>query len=138
MRIKSVDGAVYDFTPALYALIMSKHPRPNQWNSRDYQAYKSLSAQTKVRLFPNSAGAVRSHATWKYKQMLRKMVPPGKKIEEEESEDTDDAASTASESSTVEPDFKPSTSGVELDFAMSPAHTRSGKAKKEKDREPFL
>ena len=53
----TVDGALYEFTPGLRVLIMLKHPRPNQWDSRDYQAYKSLCAQTKVRLFPNQAGA---------------------------------------------------------------------------------
>ena len=62
---------------------MSKHPQPNQWNSIDYQAYKPLCAQTKVRSFPNQAGAARPHAIWKYKRMLRKMVLPGERIAEE-------------------------------------------------------
>ena len=69
-------------------LMMSKHPRPNQWNSRDYQGYKSLCAQTKVRSFPNQSGAARPHATWKYMHMLRKMVISGERIIEEESEDS--------------------------------------------------
>ena len=86
----NVDDTEYDFTPGLHALIMSKHPRPNQWNSNDYQAYKSLCAQTKVSTFPNQAGAARPHATWKYKYMLRKMIIPGERIVEEEYDDSDD------------------------------------------------
>ena len=83
----TVDDTVYDFTPVLQGMIMSKHPRISQWPSRDYQAYKSLSKQTKVRLFPNSAGAARPHATLKYNHLLRKMIVPGEMlVEEEESE----------------------------------------------------
>ena len=59
----SVDGTEYDLTPSLCALILLKRPRTTQWNSRDYQAYKSLCKQTKVRLFQNSAGAARPHFT---------------------------------------------------------------------------
>ena len=53
----TVDDTVYDLTPGLYAFIMQKHPRISQWPSRDYQAYKSLCKQTKIRLFPNSTCA---------------------------------------------------------------------------------
>ena len=129
----TADDTVYDFTPGLYALIMLKHPRISQWPSGDYQAYRSLCAQTKVRLFPNSAGAARPHATWKCKKMLRKMVVPGEKIVEEEYEDSEDTGtasigdigeSLSSDSSILSPG--------------SPTHTRSyGKANKTKDREPF-
>ena len=54
----------------------------------DYQGYKSLCAQTKVRSFPNPTGTARQHTTWKYKHILRKMVMPGERITEE-SEDSD-------------------------------------------------
>ena len=47
----TVDGVVHDFTLGLHVLIMSKHPRLNQWNSNDYQTYKLRCAQTKS--FPN-------------------------------------------------------------------------------------
>ena len=67
---------------------MQNHPRISQWPRRDYPSYKSLCQQTKVTSHPNSAGAARPHATWKYKHMLRKMVVPGEKIVKEE-EDTD-------------------------------------------------
>ena len=80
-RTLSVDDREYDFTPGLHALIMSKHPLPKQYDSNDYRVYKSLCAQSNVRSFPNPAGAVRPHATWKYKYMLRKMVRPGERIE---------------------------------------------------------
>ena len=70
-----------------HALIMRKKTHHNQWTSRDYPAHKSLCAQTKVRLFPNPEGATRPHATWKYKNMLRKMVMPEERIVEEESEE---------------------------------------------------
>ena len=42
----TVGDTVCDFTRSIHALIMSKHPQPNQWNYNDYQAYKSLCAQT--------------------------------------------------------------------------------------------
>ena len=47
--ILNVDGVEYNLTPGLHTLILQKHPRPNQWTSVDYQAYKYLSIQTKVR-----------------------------------------------------------------------------------------
>ena len=129
----TVDDTVYDFTPGLQAFIMQKHPRISQWPSSDYQAYKSLCKQTRVRLFPNSAGAARPHATGECKHALRKMIVPGENIvekESEESEDTDSAStgdigeSLSSDSNMLSP--------------ASPAHTRSyGKAKNTKDREPF-
>ena len=67
--------------------------------------------------------------------MLRKMVIPGERIEEEEeeSEDTDDA-------DTAPMGGEPSAGILEPDFTVlsSPAHTRSyRKAKKEKDSKPF-
>ena len=51
-----VDGVKYKFTPGLVALIGLKRPRPIQWNSSDYKAYKELVAQTKVKSFTNRAG----------------------------------------------------------------------------------
>ena len=73
---------------------MWKHPQPSQWNSNDYQAYKSFCAQTKVRSFPNQADTARPRATWKYKHMLRKMFIPGERITKEGvSEDSDDTDS---------------------------------------------
>ena len=91
--IQSIDK----LTPRLKALIMLKHPRPLQFNSNDYQVYKSLVTQTKVNSFPNRAGTARQHATWKWKHMLKKMVISGERIAEEgESEDTDDADSVES------------------------------------------
>ena len=92
-----VDGAKYKLTPDLLELITNKHPRAGQWKTNDYQVYKSLVAQTKEKSFPNRAGTARSHATWKWKHMIRKMVIPGDRItEEEESEDTDGTDSMAS------------------------------------------
>ena len=141
IKTLTVVGTVYDFTPGLHALIMLKHQRADQWNSHDYQAYKSLSAQTKVRLIPNSAGATRPHATWKYKHVLRKMVVPGDRITEEsgDSEDTDTASIGDTGESSSSPSILSSDSGIlSPDIPPSPAHTSShGKAKKTKDREPF-
>ena len=71
-------------------LLVLKHPRPTQFNSNDYKAYKSLVTQTKVKSFPNRAGTARPHTTWKWKHMLRKMVIPEERIVEVESEDNDD------------------------------------------------
>ena len=65
---------------------MQKKTHPSQWTTSDYPAYNSLCAQTKVRLFPNPEGATRPHDTWKYKQMLRKMVMPRERITEESEE----------------------------------------------------
>ena len=92
----TVDDTEYKFISCLEALLMLKHPRPTQFNSNDYKAYKSLVAQTEVKSFPNRAGTARPHATWKWKHMFRKMVIPGKRIAEGESEDTGDADSVES------------------------------------------
>ena len=90
----SVDGTEYDLTPDLPAFIMRKHPQISQWSSSDYRAYKSLSAQTKVRSHPNPEGTARPRATWKYKHMLRRK--PGESIAEEETntDDTDTVPNT--------------------------------------------
>ena len=74
-----VDGRKYDFTPGFQALIMQNHPLISHWPSSDYQIYKSLSAQTKVKSHPNPEGAARPRSTWKYKHLLRKMVVHGGK-----------------------------------------------------------
>ena len=73
------DGTDYKLTPCLEVLIVQKHPRPTQYDSNDYRVYKSLCAQIKVRTFPNQVGAARTHATWKYKHMLRRMVISGER-----------------------------------------------------------
>ena len=112
---------------------MSKHPRPNHWDSNNYQAYKSLCAQTKIRSFPNPAGAAPPHATWKYKHLLRKM-------KSDDSDDTDTASiGDIGKSSTgmPSPDSGILSPGTP-DIPRSPAHTRSyGEAKKTKDIESF-
>ena len=74
-----VDDTDYQLTSGLVALIhdlCSGNPR--------------ISAHTNVKSSPNRAGTARSHAMWKWKHMLRKMVIPGERIDEEGSEDTDD------------------------------------------------
>ena len=93
-------------------------------------------------------GKGRSHVTWKWKHMFRKMVIPAERIAEEgESEDTDDTDSVESypniasigdivESSDISSPgiLSPDTPGPNI---PSPAHAPSyGKAKKE-DRGPF-
>ena len=60
-----VDHTEYKITLDLEALIVLKHPRATQYNSNDYNAYKSIVAQSKVNSFPNKVGATRPHATWK-------------------------------------------------------------------------
>ena len=135
-------------------LITKKHPRAGQWNSNDYQVYKSLVAQTEVKSFPNRTGASRPHATWKWKHMLKKMVISGERIAEVEPEDTDDTDSMGpypdiasigdiGESSDISsPGILSSDSGISSSGPSIPLslHTRSyGKARKtKKDREPFL
>ena len=96
MGNKVVDDTQYKLTPRLLVLITNIHPRDGQWKANDYQVYKSLVAQTKVKSFPSSAGTARPHATWKWKHMIRKMVIPGERIAEAESEDTDDTDSVES------------------------------------------
>ena len=78
-RCKWIDfNTEYKLTPGLLVLITNKHPCHIQYNSNDYKVYKSLVAQTKVKSLPNMAGnAARSHATWKWKHVFRKMVIPG-------------------------------------------------------------
>ena len=99
-------------------MIILKHPRPIQFNSSDYKAYKSLVAQTNVKPFPNRAGNA---------------VILGERVEEVESEDTDDI-DTASIGYIGDSGILPPGSSIPL-----PVHTRSyGKAKKTKDRETFL
>ena len=79
-----VDDVEYDLTPGLHTLIMQKHSRPNQWTSGDYQVYKYLSMQTKVRSHSILKGVTRPRSTWKYKYMLKEMIVPGESIVEEE------------------------------------------------------
>ena len=137
----TVDDTVYDLTSGLWAFIVQKHPQVSQWPSHDYQAYKSLCQQTKIRSHPNPDGATRPHATWKYEHMLRKMVVPGEKIvEEEESEDSEDTDTASigdigeSSPSILSSDY----SILSPDIPPSPSHTRSyGEAKKSKVRGAF-
>ena len=146
----TVDGTVYDFTRGLEVLIMLKHPRPTQYDDdTDLRVYRSLVIQTKVRSHPNPAGAARPRGTWKYKQMLRKMVLLGERIEEEETEDSEGiyTASLGNISELLPPSDTDSIRGFDesIDSGIlsppSPANTRShGKARKAKDREekPFI
>ena len=72
--------------------------------------------------------------------MLRKMVIPGERIEEEESRDSDDTdtASIGDINESSSDILSPDSGILSPDIPPSPAHTRSyGKAKKTKDREPF-
>ena len=91
-KILTVDYTVYKLTPDLLELITNKHPRLGQYNNNDEGVYRSLVVQTRVKSFPNRTAGDRPHATWKWKQLLKKMVIPGERITEEEegSEDTDD------------------------------------------------
>ena len=99
-----VDDTDYKFTPGLRALITLKQPQSTQWNSNVYREYNKLVAQTKVRSFATKTGNTRPHATWKWKQLSKKMVilveripEEGEEEEEEEgSGDTDDADTTSS------------------------------------------
>ena len=135
--ILDVDGVEYDLTSGLHTLIVQKHPRPNQWTSGDYHAYKYLSIQTKVGSHPNPRGVARPRSTWKYKHMLRKMIVPGDSIVDEESEDSEDSAAGESTDSSSPP-IKPGLFTKSTSEPPSPAHTRSdGKARKTKDREAF-
>ena len=112
----------------------------------DYQVYKELVAQTKVKSFPNKTGTARTHATWKWKHMLKKMVIPGDRIVEHgESEDTDTDSVESSPDPASMGDIGESTPDMLSPYSdiespgpskLSPLHTRaygrtkSGKAKK--------
>ena len=64
-KVITVDDREYKLTPGILVLITQTHPRAVQWNSKDYKAYKSLVAQTKVKSFQNRiTGAARPHASW--------------------------------------------------------------------------
>ena len=132
------------------------------------QVYKSLVGQTKVKSFPNRTGTARPHVTSKWKHMIRKMVIPGERIaKEEEYEDTEKtnsvesyhdnasigdidrtapgvltSVSDISSPGILSPGILSSDSGIASPGTPgmpSPVHTRShGKAKKTKDKEPFL
>ena len=58
----SVDDTEFKLTPGLVVLITQKHPRPTQYNSNDYKTYKSLVAQTNVKLFLNMTATARPNA----------------------------------------------------------------------------
>ena len=124
----TVGDREYDLTPGLHTLIVQKHPRPNQWTSGDYQAYKSLAAQTKVKSHPNPRGVARPRSTWKYKHMLKIMIVPGESIPEEESEDSEgtdtDSMGDISEPDILSPVIMSSDSGI-MSPGPSPAHIRS-------------
>ena len=51
-EILTVDDTEYNLAPGLRVLVSSKHLRPGQWKTDDYQVYKSPVAQTKVRSNP--------------------------------------------------------------------------------------
>ena len=123
-KILTVDGREYDLTPGVRPIITKKHPQPSQWSFSDYQVYKSLCQQTKVRSHLNPEGAARPHATWKYKHMLKKMVVPGEKIVEEEYEESKDT-DTASIGDSSSISFRKSRSGPPSVVIPppSPAHT---------------
>ena len=95
-KILTVYDTVYKLTPGLLELITNKHPRLDHYNSNGEGVYRSVVAQTSVKSFPNRTAGDRPHATWKWKQLLRKMVIPGEMIGEE-SGDTDDADSVESD-----------------------------------------
>ena len=99
-KIVTVDDTVYKLTSGLLKLITNKHPRLGLYNNNDKGVYRSLVAQTRVRSFPNKTIGARPHATWKWKQLLKKMVIPGEMIVEE-SRDTDDADSAESDIASV-------------------------------------
>ena len=137
----TVGDREYDLTPGIHTLIVQKHPQRNQWTSGDYQAYKSLAAQTKVKSYPNPRGVTRPCSTWKYKHMLKRMIVPGESIPEEESEDSEgtdtDSMGDISEPGILSPVIMSSDSGI-MSPGPSPAHTRSyGKARKKKYRGAF-
>ena len=107
---------------------------------------------TKVKSLPNRAGTARPHATWKWKNMLKKMAVPVERIAEDEvPENTDDTDSVESypdipsigDIGRTAPGILTSNSDISSPGTPSlsiptPAHTLSyGKAKKTKDREPF-
>ena len=154
-KILTADDTVYKLTPGLLELIINKYPRLGHYNSNAEGVYRSLVAQTSVKSFPNRTVGDRPHATWKWRQLLKKMVIPGE-MRGEESGDTDGAESdiasvgdigepsgrTAPGITTSDSDMlSPGSSISSPDYGMSPspAHTRSyGKAAKpKKDRDPF-
>ena len=69
----SADDTEYKLTPGLFVLIPKKHPRAGQWNSNDYQVYKSRVAQTRVKLFPNRTGAARPTLNTGHNQLAIKV-----------------------------------------------------------------
>ena len=137
-------------TPGLFVLITNKHPRAGQWKTKDYQVYKSLVAQPKVNHF--RAGTARPHAAWKWKHIIKKMAIHVERIAEEGSEDTDDTDSVESypdiasigdigrtAPGILTSDCDISSPGTPGPSIPSPVNTSShGKAKRTKDREPFL
>ena len=134
-----VDDKEYKLTPGLRVLILYKKPRHQHYSSVDYSTYKALVAQTWVRAFPNTTtGSTRPHSTWKWKHMLKNMVVPGDRVDEE-SEDSDTGIGSSQalgqSSSSVDSGIF-STMSSQSDF--SPISPRSsGKAKKKKSREAF-
>ena len=144
---------MYKLTPGLLELITNKHPRLDQYNSNE-GVYESLVAQTRVKSFLNRTTGDRPHATWKWKQLLKKMVIPGERKvgETRDTDDTDSMSDTDSLGDTESPGAaSPASTRKALDgsssFGMSPlpspvrirsrtappshTHTRSyGKTKK--------
>ena len=129
----TVGDTEYDLTHGLWAFIMQKHYQVSQWPSRDYRA------QTKVKSRPNIRGSTLPRATWKYKHMLKSMTVPGESIPEEESGDTDgtDTDSMGYIYESLPADAGILSPGPIMSPGPSSARTRSGKARKTKDRLPF-
>ena len=58
-KILTVDDTEYKLTSGLQVLITNKHPQPDQWKPNDYQVYKLLVAQSRVRAFLNRTDGAR-------------------------------------------------------------------------------
>ena len=138
-----VEGEKYNLTPGIDALITHRQPEREDYTDDDFTTYRALVEQTNAKTTPNHAGVRYPYETWKWRHMLGKMFTPIESLPDEEGETEDiegtntssmeDSPSPASshKSWPPSPDISPPPS------PPSPVRTRSGNARKTKDREPF-
>ena len=136
----STEDNEYDYTAGLQELIWLKHPRV--YTLGDMAEYVGLIGDTLAVKYTNPKGSSEPNRTWKYRHIFAAQHVPLEKVVEEKHEDSggygdsQDIETTSSGGDSTET-ASIGDIGETADSGFSPLSTRSGKARKPKDRLPF-
>ena len=130
----STEDNEYDYTAGLQELIWLKHPR--FYTPEDMEEYEVLIRDTLVVKCTNPKGTSEPKRTWKYRHIFAARQVPLEKVVEEKHEDSEGIETAPSEGDSTET-ASIADIGETADSGSSPLSTRSGKARKTKDRLPF-